>query len=107
MYNNSRRETPQDIYRNSCLHYIKEKTYDNITRKIYLLDRRFIINLQNVYDVLIDNKCIISNYQDDYFLIFEILLEDISYGFTEILFLKLLNEKAITSVYDFISEYRV
>lgn len=102
-----RKETPQDIYYNSCIHFVKEKNIGNTIRKVYLLDKRFIVNKEALLDTLYDNECVLSEYQDDYYLIFEVSEEYLTPGFTNILFLKLLSNEALMSVYDFIITYRV
>ena len=102
-----RKETPQDIYYNSCIHYVKDKQIGNELRKIYLIDKRFIINENALLDTLYDNECLVSDYQDDYYFIFEISDEYITPGFSNILFLKLISNEALLSIYDFIVTFQV
>lgn len=101
-----KKETPTEIYQNSCLHYCKEKYVGNELRNVYLIDRRFILDETLLKDVLYNEDCLLSEYQDKYFLIFEISKDCVKPGFSNILFLKLIANKALLSIYDFIIEYK-
>lgn len=96
------KETERDIYYNSCIHWNKTKYYNNEEINIYLIDKRFIIDLNRTIDFLLNIGCNLSNYQDDFYLI----IETNKYFNKEKLFIKLLEEELIMSLYDFVLIYK-
>lgn len=96
------KETERDIYYNSCIHWNKTKYYNNEETNIYLIDKRFIIDLNKIIGFFLNNDYYLSNYQDEFYLI----IETNKYFNKEDLFIKLLEEELIMSLYDFVLIYK-
>lgn len=96
------KETERDIYYNSCIHWSSSNYYNGKEINIYLIDRRFITNLNTIIDYFESNDCYISDYQDEYYLI----IKTNKYFNKEEIFKDLLLNELIMSLYDFVIIYK-
>lgn len=96
------KETERDIYYNSCIHWSDSNYYNGKEINIYLIDRRFITNLNTIVDYFENNDCYISDCQDEYYLIIKIN----KYFNKEEIFKDLLVNELIMSLYDFVIIYK-
>lgn len=96
------KETERDIYYNSCIHWSGSNYYNGKEINTYLINKRFITNLNTIVDYFENNDCYISDCQDEYYLI----IKTNKYFNKEEIFKDLLVNELIMSLYDFVIIYK-
>ena len=73
------KETERDIYYNSCIHWSGSNYYNGKEINTYLIDRRFITNLNTIVDYFENNDCYIF----DYYVVYYLMINTSKYLYNE------------------------
>ncbi|WP_299995542.1 hypothetical protein [uncultured Clostridium sp.] len=106
MYNYDILETEQDIYFNSVIRYGGKDYKDNSEIYTYLIDRRFITNLNELLSYIKRNYTVTISEYDKCFIIFKVNNSQ-EYVDTKVLFNGILLKGLIISLDQFIIQYNV